>query len=285
MYNLKDSPVKKIMYVFLNSNIGTKILHLVVKTGFEDFVFRVAYKDFLKNRQEFFLEHKNDIDENIELLEDEKSKEVYRKMIEFKSTRKRRIFPDYSINDQYFVKEYIEISPDEVFIDCGAYTGDTIANFKKYSDNEFKCAICFEPDIKNFIKLKEKFSQDSRIYFFQNAIDSECKEVSFNMGAGMESAISNEGASIIKAVNLDSIKECQNATFIKMDIEGAELNALKGAKNIISKNKPKLAISIYHSESDMIQIIKYIHDLVPEYKLYVRQHNIFETDTILYCII
>lgn len=285
MYNLKDSPVKKIMYKFLSSNIGTKILHFVVKTGFEDFVFRLLYKDFLKNRQKYFFEHKNDIDENIKLLEDEKSKEVYRKMIEFKSTRKRKFFPDYSIDDQYFTKEIIQISPNEVFVDCGAFTGDTIINFKKYSNDAFKYAICFEPDIENFTKLKEKLDKDTRIYFFQNAVDSECKEVLFKNGAGMESAISKEGTSKIKAVNLDSIKECQDATFIKMDIEGAELDALKGAQNIIKNNKPKLAISIYHSESDMIQIIKYIHELVPEYKLYVRQHNIFETDTILYCII
>ncbi len=69
-----------------------------------------------------------------------------------------------------------------------------------------------------------------------------------------------------------------------MDIEGSELECLKGAENIILKNKPKLAICIYHSDNDMIDIIEYIHKLIPEYKIYLRQHGINEADTVIYCI-
>ena len=70
-----------------------------------------------------------------------------------------------------------------------------------------------------------------------------------------------------------------------MDIEGAELPALQGAKNTIQKNKPKLAISIYHSNEDMLRLAEYIHGIVPEYKLYVRAHTMGIAETILYAVI
>ncbi len=69
-----------------------------------------------------------------------------------------------------------------------------------------------------------------------------------------------------------------------MDIEGAELNALKGCEKIIKRYQPKLAICIYHRNEDFIEIPKYILSIVPEYKLYMRHHNISGTETVLYAI-
>ncbi|WP_442857226.1 FkbM family methyltransferase [Butyrivibrio sp. INlla18] len=73
-----------------------------------------------------------------------------------------------------------------------------------------------------------------------------------------------------------------DATFIKMDIEGAEKNAILGAAHIIKKNKPKLVICIYHSDGDMMNIQLVIHEMVPEYKLYVRHHSNSYPETVLY---
>ena len=89
----------------------------------------------------------------------------------------------------------------------------------------------------------------------------------------------------ILTVSLDKFQECYEATYIKMDIEGEEMNALRGAQKLIKEKKPKLAISIYHKDSDMIEIAQFIHNLVPEYKMYVRQHSHSFYDTILYCFI
>jgi hypothetical protein len=71
-----------------------------------------------------------------------------------------------------------------------------------------------------------------------------------------------------------------------MDIEGAELNALKGAEKTIIKDKPKLAICIYHSNEDMIQIAEYIHNLIPAYKIYIRQYRLYPSaaETVLYAV-
>jgi len=87
----------------------------------------------------------------------------------------------------------------------------------------------------------------------------------------------------IEVKSIDNLN-LENVTFIKMDIEGAELNALKGAEKTLLRDKPKLAICIYHSNEDMICIAEYIHNLVPEYKLYVKQHFLFPSaaSTVLY---
>ena len=89
----------------------------------------------------------------------------------------------------------------------------------------------------------------------------------------------------VPCCKIDSVIGQGKCDYIKMDIEGAEMNAIKGAKETIIKNKPKLAISIYHSNQDMIDIIEYVHQLVPEYRLYVRAHTMGIAETILYALI
>lgn len=102
---------------------------------------------------------------------------------------------------------------------------------------------------------------------------------------GMYSMIVEESTgTTIPLVRMDSVEECQDATFIKMDIEGAEFAALHGARKIIQRNKPKLAICIYHCDEDMLRIPEYIHELVPEYKIYMRAHNMGIAENVMYAV-
>ena len=91
------------------------------------------------------------------------------------------------------------------------------------------------------------------------------------------------GADEIKVVTIDGIVK-EKVTFIKMDIEGSELKALHGAEKTIMRDKPKLAISIYHKLEDILDIPAYIHHLVPEYKFYIRHYSLNAAETILYAI-
>jgi glycosyltransferase involved in cell wall biosynthesis len=93
-----------------------------------------------------------------------------------------------------------------------------------------------------------------------------------------------DGGSTVRTLEaIDNCPECADITFIKMDIEGAELQALIGAECTIIRNKPKLAICIYHSDEDMLRLAQWIHEKVPEYKLFVRQNcNYFWAATVLY---
>ena len=96
--------------------------------------------------------------------------------------------------------------------------------------------------------------------------------------------IADDGDTVIYTDTIDAVVGNQKVTYIKMDVEGAELNSLIGAKEIIKREHPKLAISIYHSDDDMINIIEYIRQNYPFYKLYVRHYTYFYADTVLYAI-
>ncbi|OOB79506.1 MAG: FkbM family methyltransferase [Epulopiscium sp. Nuni2H_MBin001] len=85
----------------------------------------------------------------------------------------------------------------------------------------------------------------------------------------------------INVDSLDNVLRDTEVTFIKMDIEGAELQALMGAKQIIKKYKPQLAISIYHKPQDIFELPMYVKSLVPEYKLYLRHYSYHYVDTVL----
>ncbi len=86
-------------------------------------------------------------------------------------------------------------------------------------------------------------------------------------------------------MTIDSVVTDEQVSFIKMDIEGAEMSALRGARETIKRCKPRMAISIYHSNEDMLDIPEYIHSLVPEYRLFLRAHTMGVAETILYCIL
>lgn len=154
----------------------------------------------------------------------------------------------------------------------------------------FKKILAFEPDNFKMEKVKNTFSQADITCFelFEVGLwhKKETLRFSNDLGInGMSSTISESGDVIVECDTLDNLAEDKNVTFIKMDIEGSELNALKGAENIIKKNKPKLAISIYHKNEDIIELPIYIKSLVPEYKFYLRHYTNVETYTVLYAII
>ena len=244
----------------------------------------------------FFTQNAERVTTIANMLADKKSKKTYLRMIKFRQTGRKKDFPSsYVEKVQYFIKE-LKFGKDEVFIDCGAFDGDTISGFLERC-SEYKQIIAFEPDTNNFEKLKNKYENNPKItLFFAGAYDKEGEVLFLEQGTmpekwqqGTSRIIDeshNEQTDIfsiqVKAIdNLD----LEKVTFIKMDIEGAELNALKGAEKTILRDKPQMAICIYHSDEDMICIPEYIHNLVPEYKFYIRQHIILSTsETVLYAI-
>ena len=179
-----------------------------------------------------------------------------------------------------------------VFVDCGAFDGDTVRMFKKVTKRmgvkNYNC-VCFEPDADNFVSLKHNHPD---VTAFNCGVWSETTVLCFSTGNGDASKVvdgmeNKAGSSIVKIPVrcIDDIDECKGASFIKMDIEGSEQNALIGAKETIIKNRPKLAICIYHSDEDMIKIPKMIHEWVPEYRLYIRHHSNTLAETVLYATV
>ena len=97
--------------------------------------------------------------------------------------------------------------------------------------------------------------------------------------------ISENGSNVVIVDSIDNVCGKDRVTFIKMDIEGSEAKALRGAEKTIRRDKPRLAISIYHKPEDYFEIPFLIKEMVPEYKLYIRHHTFNKNNTVVYAVL
>lgn len=214
-------------------------------------------------------------------LADDKSKEVLEGLINIRNSQMTNEWYKFYSGKQYFCKDIFQFTEKEVFVDGGAYTGDTAIEFAELMSNKYKKIYSFEPDKKVFEEYTVKQNLENYIPINKGLWDTE-DVAYFEMGQDGSSKISEKNN--LTKVELDSIDRVirEEVTFIKMDIEGAEMKALKGASEHIKKYKPKLAICLYHKPEDIIEIPFYIKELVPEYKMYIRHHSLINTETVLY---
>lgn len=180
-----------------------------------------------------------------------------------------------------------EIYFDEVFVDAGCYDGTKAFQFAKNTNFQYKKIIALEPDAINLKRMRENLNFNSldNVIVIQKGLWDKKETLKFSGNGSSSSNISSKGDIEIQVDSLDSLLNEEVVTFLKMDIEGAELKALQGARNIIQKYKPKLAISMYHKPEDIIEILGFIKELVPEYKLYLRHYSTTIVETVLYAVI
>ncbi|MCM1426128.1 MAG: FkbM family methyltransferase [Eubacterium sp.] len=245
---------------------------------------------------------KKSIIDNISQLFDIVVDEISRKILYFKiwgwfatsEDMKQYTFNDILTSNQYIPDGIININKNSTIVDCGAYIGDTLDFFIKH-DIQFQRYIAYELDKNNF-QLLDKF--------VQNYNDSIKRKIAiYNLGVGGEknskvSFLSKEYSSLIidtneqteaygtsgEIVDLDSHLGDYNISYIKMDIEGFEMSALKGAKKLISKEHPDCAICIYHKATDLWQIPLFLKSCCPDYQFYIRHHANCYFDTVCYAI-
>lgn len=222
-------------------------------------------------------------------LADERSRRVIDRIVE----KRKQASLDYAdINedgDEYFGHDFFMYSEDEVLIDAGGYDGDTIEEFAAFTKNRYKRIYSFEPDKSTGEHLKSKLCRyGDKVRFYPYGLWSETATLPFcNDNRIDASHIVNDdtASSFIQCVKLDDIIKDERVTFIKMDIEGAEIPALHGAKNIILKDTPKLAICIYHKPEDLWEIPLLIQSWVTDYKFYIRHYGERFYGTILFATI
>ena len=188
----------------------------------------------------------------------------------------------------YFdLKELEPREPYEVFIDAGGYDGLTTKEFFRWCGGNGR-SYCFEADVSNIDTLKCSLAGYADCEIVPKALWSETTVLSMHMTGNYASSVTEqiEGDNVqqIQAVALDDFARDKTVTFIKMDIEGAELEALRGAKHIIMEQHPKLAISIYHKVEDVWTIPKLLMEYYEGYKFYMRHYSFAGYDTVLYAI-
>lgn len=227
----------------------------------------------------FCEKNQDKLDRVFELLEDKESKLTWNAIIEFRKTWDEKIIKDRVYYPQYFVKEIFGTYKDDIFVDGGAYTGDTITSFLENGGGIAKKIYAWEPDSRNADICLNTHKDKVNLEIVPYALYRECTELLFSGDGNGLSAV-HKGNSRVKAQCIDNM--CTDATFIKMDIEGAEMDALYGAKETIISNKPKLAICIYHKPEHLYEIPLLIHEWVPEYKLYIRHHSDGAAESVVY---
>lgn len=221
------------------------------------------------------------------LLSDDKSREEYIANLNF------RLSGDFTKlgcpvdSLQYFPVDILTLLPNEVFIDCGAYDGDTLKNYLGIK-NEFETYIAYEPDPINFEQLL-KYTEGldsklkSKIKCSHYAVSDTHKWVFFGAKGTAGSSI-GVGDLKIECCALDNEIGALNPTYIKMDIEGSEVAALEGAKQCIRNNLPTLGICVYHRPNDLWQIPLLIHSFSKDYEFYLRSHEAEGWDLVCYAI-
>lgn len=219
-------------------------------------------------------------------LADDKSKDIFLKMILFRLTYDVRMhYGNATKYAHYFDEDIISLNKQEIFVDCGGYMGDTLEEFKKVYDNQFKRYYLFEPDPELFHIAVSK--GDDRVEFINKGVWKEETTLSFRTETANGNGMVLEGMTDYETIEImvtnldDNIEE---ATFIKMDVEGSELNALIGAQNLIRKCHPKLAVCVYHKYEDFRKLYEYINEL-GKYSVYLRaEMDNVDTETYYLCI-
>lgn len=187
---------------------------------------------------------------------------------------------------QYFSLPEITWEEDEVFVDCGAFDGETTLQFIEYCEKagqSYDRIFCFEPDSSNFGKTSNALAGVRDVTLIYAGV-GEVGAVKKFSACGSASFFGEAGTEEVQVVSLDQMLGDEKVTFIKMDIEGSELSALKGASRIIKMQKPKLAICIYHKHEDIWEIPDAIWSLCPEYNLFLRHYTDNHNETVLYAI-
>ena len=259
----------------------------------------IAYNDLVldevmgaQTSQEWFAAQQERMEQAFLLMEDDLSRTVY---VNVFCNRVAPQFADYTYEDlcvqpQYFPHDVITLTEEECFVDCGAYDGDTFAAFTKIR-NKFARYWGFEMDAHNYSRLREhvKKSGYTQAECFPYGVWKETTDLSYGRmsSADSYSIFNTRELSRTHAVALDDFLADEKITMIKMDIEGAEMNALAGAEGILKKQAPKLAVCVYHKQEDLFAIIQYIHSFDTEqhsYKYSLRHHSDQITETVLYAV-
>ncbi len=235
---------------------------------------------------EFVKQNNAELNIAYELLSDEHSKRVFMDTVKFKLSGKLRYLRNSETSRGEAFLNILRPADYEHFADLGAYNGDTIRELLSYTNGAFSSITAMEPDKRNFRKLAEYAGKNlaGNIKLLQAGAWSSDTELTFTAKAGRQSRISKEGV-ITTMRSLDSVLDGKPCSMLKIDIEGAEYEALIGAEKTIRKYNPKINVSVYHRNEDLFSIPIQIYKICPEYMFYLRHHPYVPSfDTNLYCI-
>lgn len=235
------------------------------------------------NAKEQILNSFGAIERVFQMLQDEKSRKTLYNVLSYRITLNRSLIQSVYDPNLYFGNDVLQSFSGNTVIDCGAYVGDTV---KSFFDHGFSCKqyLALEPSPAQFKELNSSIKKYPNVQTLPIAA-WDCKEtLNFTQNLGGGNHIGQNGSLSIQADKIDDITKDYKVDLIKMDIEGAEIPALKGANHVIQSDHPIIIASIYHHLTDFWEIPLLIKKMHSNYKIYIRHHSLWGDDTVLYAV-
>ena len=234
----------------------------------------------------YFRERAADIRAAYALLADEHSREVFTQVLHTHIARMPLPIRHEPLEEQYFPRDVALTRGVARLINCGAYDGDTVRQLHA-RHGKIETLICFEPDAGNFARLSDYLADHAgrladTVMAFPCGVWRDGSQLRFGGGQRINSSICADGDVVIQCVALDHVIPDFHPTYINMDVEGAEADALRGAAGLIRRDRPDLGICVYHRPEHLWEIASYLHALNPDYHFHLRNYTGFPAETVLY---
>lgn len=237
--------------------------------------------------------HEEEIKEVRALFADDRSREIFDALVYYRLTGDLAALRGAE-TEKSEALSLLKIGTNEIYMDLGAYNGDTVEEFLRLTDKRFEKIYAVEPDRRSYSRLRRRlYALGSGVFSHYNAaVCAEDGPVTLsrrsNRGSALAEgnpALKRERTETVDGRSVDSILKGGRATLIKYDVEGSEEQALRGSAQTIGKYKPRLIVSLYHRTEDLVSLPLLIRELNPSYKLYLRHHPYIPAwDTNLYCV-
>ena len=241
-----------------------------------------VYGDNVFDR-DFYEENYNSLQQTRSILADEQSRKVFDGVVDFKLYGELSSLTEIFTGKDEAFSNILQLSSAESYLDSGAYRGDTIDEFLKYTDGHYRHITALEPDRRTYEKLREHIKDLTDIQAFNMGLWSADTDLIFNSSLGRGSSIDKctarhnstdrrKSSELTAVTCIDTLYKRRPLSYLKMDVEGAEEQAVIGGAQVIARDRPKLNIALYHRSEDIFRLPLLIHSIRPDYRLYLRQH-------------
>jgi len=241
-----------------------------------------------KETYAYFAAHEEEIETARQLLEDSFSRRLFLNLCNYRISRKAQWLDGMESTQQYFPREVkLDLHTGggiHSFLDLGAFDGDSIRGFIEYVHGTYECIIAVEANEKNYRALLRNTASLAQIECHLLGVYKEKGRLRFSVNDAKNAFLSRDGGEILEVDTVDHIVNGRRITFIKMDIEGAEYDAILGAEKTIRKNTPAMAISVYHKVEDLWRILLLLQKIHPHYVYYLRHYSPTVIETVLYAV-
>lgn len=220
--------------------------------------------------------YENELQQVYNLLADEQSRLVFSATLNYKLSGKIKYLFECTTQRVTDIRTLLAPTQDEVYMDLGAYNGDTIRELGELTDWRWREIVAVEPDRRNCRKLRalaeELAQQGLSVEVHEAGIWSEAGELGFSDSGGRQSTFIGAAKKTVPVTTIDAAAAGRSVTLIKMDVEGAEVQAICGGRQTLEKFAPKLFVAAYHYDVDLFRLPLLLKQIVPQYKIYLRKH-------------